>query len=273
MGLLILQDSGGGGSAPPAALDYADLQARYSADGFVYHGGADRSKFYEEVGQVTECADSGVSPVGFIQDITLLGNDAEQASDEYRPVFYVDGNGIRSFRYGLVGGGSRFMLPAATVTTNSAMTQIAVYKPTAEVSGNNAALMSTFIGGSWGGGGYHWLASVDGSPAVNFLCDSGVSGVVATAATGAPTIVVARRTGLGANEATVTTYNMAGEQIATATGTQNAKPKNSLCIGYSGINSSGVQCAFLLHLRAALDAEDITAIIADIVASLGDWTA
>ena len=263
---------GGGGSA----LDYAALFTSYSmTNGWCLDGAPGQSAFWEDTGATTACSVSGTSPVGLIDDMLADAGgvgSVVQATTGAKPVYYEDGNGVRWFRYGLVGGGNRFMSPAASVFVGSALTQIAVFKPTAEVSGNNASILSTFLAGSWGSGGYHWLAAVDGTGAANFLCDAGVTGIVAAGSASAPVIVVAKRSGTGTNQATITTYTLAGEQIATTTGTQNANPANSLGLGYSGILGSGLDCAFqFVGIGAAISAEDEALVVADLVTKFGEW--
>lgn len=275
MGLLILQDDGGGGSAPPAALDYAALFTTYAmTNGWCIDGAPDQSAFWEDTGGSTACSVSGTSPVGLIDDMLAeVGGVGSviQATTGAKPIFYVDDNGVRWFRYGLAGGGNHFMQPSVPVYVGSALTQIAVYQKTADVSGNYAAILCTYNSG-WGSGGYHWLAGVDGADQANFLCDAGTSGLVVTAASDGPTIIVAKRSGTGANQATITTYNMAGEQLGTATGTQNATPANALGIGYQGANGSGLYCSFqFVGIGAAISAEDEALVVADLVAKFAEW--
>lgn len=273
--LLTLLSAPSGGSAPPAALDYAALfTANAMTNGWCIDGSPDQSAFWEDTGGTTACSVSGTSPVGLIDDMLAEAGGVGsviQATTGAKPVYYVDGDGVRWFRYGLVGGANRSMLPAADVHVEAALTQIAVYRKTADLSGNYAVILCTYNSG-WGSGGYHWLAGVDGADQSNFLCDAGTSGVVVTAASDGPTIVVAKRSGTGTNQSTITTYNMAGEQIATATGTQNAIPVNALGIGYQGANGSGLDCAFqFVGIGAAISAEDEALVVADLVAKFGGW--
>ena len=262
---------GGGGSA----LDYAALFTSYSmTNGWCLDGAPGQSAFWEDTGATTACSVSGTSPVGLIDDMLADAGgvgSVVQATTGAKPVYYEDGNGVRWFRYGLVGGGNRFMSPAASVFVGSALTQIAVYRKTADVSGNYALILGTYNSG-WGSGGYHWLAGVDGADQANFLCDAGTSGLVVSASASGPTIVVAKRSGTGTNQSTITTYNMAGEQIGTATGTQNATPANALSLGYQGTNGSGLDCAFqFVGIGAAISAEDEALVVADLVAKFGEW--
>lgn len=273
MSLLMLM---GDAVSSGASVDYAALFTSYSmTNGWCLDGAPGQSAFWEDTGATTACSVSGTSPVGLIDDMLADAGgvgSVVQATTGAKPVYYEDGDGVRWFRYGLVGGGNRFMSPAASVFVGSALTQIAVFKPTAEVSGNNASILSTFLAGSWGSGGYHRLAGVDGADQAQFLCDAGTSGLVVSASASGPTIVVAKRSGTGTNQSTITTYNMAGEQIGTATGTQNATPANALSLGYSGILGSGLDCAFqFVGIGAAISAEDEALVVADLVTKFGGW--
>lgn len=257
-------------SAGAAAFDYGALFAGLSAGGWCVHGGAGRSSFYEDSAGTTPATDSGVSPVGKITDLSGNGAHPLQSTSGAKPL-YNEADGIRWYTGGVVSAANRFLDPAVACYVSAAMTQIVVFKRTDGVTGNYAALISNLVGGSWGVGGYHRLAGQDGSNLVEFLCDTTTTPISADPTGGHPVIVVARRAGTGANQSTLSLYDLAGTLHGTTTGTQNAVPSNRLLLGYDGVAGSQAQVAFSLMINAALSTDNVDAIVADLVDSLGAW--
>lgn len=268
-GPLCTHGSGGG-----SAFNYAALFTSYEmTNGWCIDGSPDQSAFWEDAGGTTACTVSGTSPVGRIDDMLADSGGVGyvvQSTTGGKPIYYVDGDGVRWFRYGLAGGVDRNMAPVADVHIAAAMTVVLVAQRGTDVSGNYANLLSTYNGG-WGSGGYFRVSFIDGETNAVFRCNSG-GGLQLAVSPSDPIIMVARRSGTGANQTTVTIYDMAGDQVSTATGTQDAIPANPIIVGAGGVLSSQMDCAFqFVGIGAAISAEDEALVVADLVAKFGEW--
>lgn len=244
--------------------------------GFILDGSPGASAFYEEDTRVTLATDNGTDPVGSITDTSRNANHAIQGTSANRPVFYVDANGVRSWRHGSISAVNRWLAPTTTVNVSSAMTVVSVYKYISETTGNGAALVAAF-NGSWGAGGFFTLRHVAATPDndLQTMCNDPATPLVLDGATagGAGAIAEWVRTGTGANATTATTYSLAGAQIATITGTQNANPTNPIFVGYGDatLNSGVVQLAFLLIINRALSAAEQSSLRTYLTNKFGAW--
>lgn len=232
--------------------------------GVALSGHVGGSSIYEDSAQTTPATTSGSDPIGAITDLSGLANPAIQATSANRLVYYIDSNGIRSWRRGRIGGVGRWLVPTADLFTTAAMTVVSVYRYVTSDS-NGSVLLSTF-NGDWGAGGYLRVAQLPATPNDDLTAlahTNPASGNTTDAAEldSYPIIAQWVRSGTGSNQTTLSTYNLhTGALIGTVTGTQDALPANKLYIGYgdAAIESGIIEEAFLLVIDSALSADDLT---------------
>lgn len=268
--LLSTPTSGGGGGG--SVLDYASLFSSLGATGWVFHGGAGGSEFFEESDGTVPAITHNVSPVGRILDISGSGNHLYQDTSVLKPLFRTDGT-HKWMRFGTFSGATRSLRPLTDtfVTTQQTDIFLAVYRGVSTMN-NYAVFASTYIN-NWSGGGYFRFGLNDPLGIPDYICDTDV-GTTNTSAVpaGTPCIVVARRAGTGVNQVTLTTYDLSGAVIGTATGTDDAIPWNRIQLGYLGVDSTDSEFAFSLHCDKDLGPSGEAAVVADLVQSFSGWT-
>lgn len=256
------------GVAAAPAYDYAALYTALGVPGWVLHGGAGRSDFFEDSAGTVPCTTDDVSPVGRIVDLSGTATHGLQITTANKPVFRVS-NGVRFFRSG--GSVSTFLDPAIATYTTTAFTFIAVYREITSVA-NHGALVSNYRGG-WGAGGYMVMSEAPAPAQTRMVASAEPTGILATSnGTASPTIMIAERTGLGANQSTISTYNLDGTLIQTVVGTQDANPTNALVIGYKDTDASLMNVAFNMYAAGSLTAQQRADVLADIVSSFAGAT-
>lgn len=264
------------GVAAAPAYNYAALYTTLGATGWVLHGGAGRSNFFEDSAGTVPCTTDNVSPVGRVTDISGNSNHSLQTMTSDKPVYRTSG-GVRWFNFGATGDGApgRHFDPTTKTYSTTAQTHIYLWRQgTYQSSASYGPLISS-NGGGWGTGGlYNWVRHVFGTSNISFTSGGPNDDLFVTSnGAASPTIIVAKRTGLGTNESTISTYNLNGTLISTATGTNTGNPTDWFLVGYSGGQPySQANCGFHMYAGAALSAQQITDVIADISSSFAGAT-
>lgn len=259
-----LPPAGGGG----AAVNWPTLFG--ATQGFAYDG--TQSHFWSDVGMTTDATVSGTTPTAVIEDVSGNGHHAWQNQTNNMPIYYTDG-AVKSILYGTLNGGQPYctmIVGDGAFYSTTAQTIIAVVRNVAN-GGNGTNLLTNYNGG-WSEGTYFGLRYVNGTTA-SFLANNNASTQPECAAALATNhIIVARRSGLGTNESTLAVYDMTGQLLTSATGSNNIGNQGPLRLGANVSGSGKARMSLMAYLKRHLTDEEVASTVASVAFSHGGWT-
>lgn len=279
----------GAGASPPAPVGYnyaALFAAHGQPTGWVAHGGAGRSVFFQDNAGTTQCTATG-DPNGKTTDLSGNANALLQPTSTMRPVFHTAG-GIRWWESCQVAGQFRIQFPAIDVYAGDVLTEIAVVRfPGLNLNTNpggylDAGIISNYAM-AWPGG-YHDFRTDGNTGTIQIISSpddtsAAESSIITDPLLGpqAPVIVIATKNATGlpypAPNLFIEVYRLNGTLLSSAshsifTTGMHAGP---LFIGQNVYGNTNVMMAFNMHMSALITPTEKTAILADLVSAFGTW--
>lgn len=263
MSFLLLQSQPAMGAA-----FYAGLFSKYGAtSGWFVHGGANRSKFYQDSAGTVLAASTG-DPIGYAQDLSGLNNHPIQATTALKYKFNTDGTS-RWYTLNAAGGVENWLKPAANIFPVAEYTKILAFRGSATAV--NQAITNYNAG--WPVDGI--FATIRNAPET--LTRSYVDSSGSYAHTGdpdltfPPVIAVAQRK---AGVLAIRVYSITGVLGAGASAnytSSNIPVTNPLALGNIGGTQIDVKTGVNGYIPAAISNADELAIVADIASTMTGW--